>query len=69
MEEVPFVAGLVGVKQNVARLEAALAARERNELDGLARQEAEGAGAGEPGDVGVERQSERPPVAPLATSL
>ena len=69
MEEVPFVARLVGVKQHLSRLEAALAAGERDELDGLARQEAEGTGAGESGDVLVERQSERPPVAPLATSL
>ena len=69
MDEKAGVAGFSGVEKRFARAEPTLFGGERDQLHGLARQEAERTRAREPSDVAVERHSVRPPGEPPATSL
>ena len=69
MDEKARVSGLSGAEKRFAWAEPALLGGERDQLHGLARQEAEWTRAREPGDVALERHSDRPPGEPLATSL
>lgn len=69
MDEKTEISGLASEKQRVAGSEAPLLTGKGDELNRLARKQAERASAREPSDVVVERHSDRPPAAALATSL
>ena len=69
MDEIAEVGVLAGEEQRVAGFQAPLFTGEGDELHRLARKQAERASAREPSDIVVQRHSDRPPAAALATSL
>ena len=69
MDEKAEVGGFASEKQRIAGFQASLLTGECDELHRLARKQAERASAREPSDVVVQRHSDRPPAAALATSL